>query len=331
MQDAQQLLEKEPDNAQAKALKLSIRTGKFEMEKQRKQRQRNGNVIPESDLPSVYDPNEGEEQLEVARGHAPGSVFQGFPKLSADEKSPTTSADTARSGILEAGSKPSPRLFETVVSRDIAGDIVAAHRDIGAQTHSKEAITPGYSFLNPSWAPPEEEDGALAFERRPPAALSTPCNTTAIKASPSQTQATTFGGQKSSGSSSGTVGGGSFAALLGKARVDRKAAKGGDASESKVEVVKSSKVVVQSMADLQELEQQAAQRVGETLRRQEGAANERGRHHSNRLAQKSAEFEQEQQRLRAQPVVQSAWQDLLIGESAAQAKFRQQTTGRKGS
>ena len=79
----------------------------------------------------------------------------------------------------------------------------------------------------------------------------------------------------------------------------------------------------QTLASLQDMELAAARLVGATLRRQEGVAAKEKKRSEARLNQKSQEFLQEQQRLRSEPTVLSAWDELQQGEQGAQSKFQQ--------
>jgi hypothetical protein len=114
--------------------------------------------------------------------------------------------------------------------------------------------------------------------------------------------------------------GGSFASLLGKA----KSAKASNSSRTvaKPATLEPSAEVERTLVQLQEQELAATRLVGETIKRQEGVTG-RDKSRGSRLNQKSQEFLQEQQRLRSEPKVLSAWDELARGELGARSKFQQ--------
>ena len=215
----------------------------------------------------------------------------------------------------------------------------------------------GYAFLDPAWKPPDDTDAGTAGTRSATAIAHE------VGLATGDAQARLSESKGSRYISSGTVGGGSFTSLLGKARSAKAGSREATAASFGPEPLEQSAQVTQTLAQLQEMELAAARLVADTLKRQEGVASKGKRRTGARLNQKSQEFLHEQQRLQHEPKVScsrattavqqlfstnyaaiivsfvpiltslrysipllqvlDAWEELLRGERGAQGRFHE--------
>ena len=323
MADVVSILEREPESAQAKALKKQIREGRTDQKRQRDLIRKYGRTLV--DIPD-----------------APGSVFQGFPapppadmraKEAAAAATTTTNAPMRAAGPSMGGDKQEraqlQRAYETTVARDLAaGSLEGSSKDVlgnGSATTRGEAERQaavraelasaaggaGVSFLDPMWKPPGQEAVGSGTT-----ALLVPVASTRTAAAVA-------------GSPAAAAAGVSFKDLL-KGAADRKGKSKGKGDKSKDrKTLQPSAEVQSSLAALQEAEAAAAQAVERAAKDRELLAAQRARGNS-RLERKSEQMQQEQRRLKKAPEVSSAWAELMQGESAAQNSYKQKVLSRPG-